>query len=201
MPTRIYVLLFLVPSRKIPPMAVEYNNIVYDNTATPNQDAYDNVGQSDELNVKLPDNEGDTTLYAKNKRAKKGIKAVAATATIMVSAGASGLLIWNSFSPKPATVSNMSMSLVGRALSYSFEITKADKAKSYFSLYTDEGKNKGEFFIVDITAGGKFEGTTEIPASVKDGQSFTADIYGSNNFDYYRSYYKQIFTITVPQAS
>lgn len=182
-------------------MAVEYNNIVYDNVATPKQNAYDNVAQSDELNVPLPDNDGKMTLYARNKRAKKVVHSVAVTATIMISVGGSGVLLWNSFFPKPAAVSNVSFSLEARTFNYSFDITKADKYNSYFALYTGSGKNTTEFFIVDVTAGGKFEGSTNIPNYIQDGSMFTAEIYGANAVDYRRTYHKQTFTVTIATQS
>ncbi|MCR5490760.1 MAG: hypothetical protein K6F32_01350 [Bacilli bacterium] len=167
------------------------NSIAFDNVATPNQSAFDNVGQSDELSVKLPDNTGEGTLYAKNQRVKRASKKAAALVTVAISAGTGGVLITNSFFGSDPKISNSSFSLVDRTFSYSFEITKASKYASYISLF-DAASYDDAFYVKTITDGGTFSDEVAIPNEVL---TFTCEIYVANTLDYHKTLLKQTYII------
>lgn len=168
-------------------MNIEYNNIVYDNTATPNQGVYSNTATSDELAVPVPNNDEILTSYAAGKRAKKVSSIVFGVMTITIAGGLGGVAISNAFLPSP-TLSNVSFVAENNEVVYSFSISNLS---SYYAIVEASEFVSGDVFYTREFQG---DGLKEDSFSFEGKDKIAIAISITNKFDYLRSLYETTLT-------
>lgn len=167
-------------------MNIQYNNIAYDNVGTPNQNAYNNVGLSDELNINVPNNDGVLTSYAAGKRAKKAMAVITSVLTITIAGGVGGISIANAFVASPE-ISKASFALENDEVVYSFTISGLSTYTA--ELIAKDGVTKEAFFTLEM----KGDGVKEGKFSAEGHDIVEAEVFVTNHLDYQKS----IYTITI----
>lgn len=113
-------------------MEGEFNNLVYNNTATSFSSSTNNTATSDELLT----NSSFQTTYSKSKK-KKG-KIVGISIALTTTAIMSGGVLINTFIKNPPKVVNPSYSLVNSVFSFSFDISNPKNYKIIYVLKVNE---------------------------------------------------------------
>lgn len=154
---------------------MEINTLTVSN---PNASLRDNANYqtSDELNVGENNVQYGESKFARNKRVGKTVAKLTAFTALLITAVATGSLVFNSFLGKNPVINNISDSYVveDNTFKYSFDITIEQTVLSMNILHNA--------FLVDViqfTSTGVYEG--EIPLA---GGTYEMKFIATNNFDY-----------------
>lgn len=167
----------------------EFNNIVFDNTATTTNFSPNNVAQSDELLAPETYNYERETNFAKLKRKIKIAKIAVFSVTVTVTGGAIVIgLTQSNNGPKIPVVETPSFRVENKTLFYSF---KLNDVKNYKVIFTIKN-NKGNIYEIVLDKDDTYENSYDLSSY---SGSLSASLDYSNEVDLFGNLYTYNFEL------
>lgn len=167
----------------------EFNNIVFDNTATTTNFSPNNVAQSDELLAPETYNYERETNFAKLKRKIKIAKIAVFSVTVTVTGGAIVVgLNQNNVGAKTPVVEAPSFRVENKTLIYSFKLNNVNNYKVIFTINQD----KENIYKVTLDKDNTYENSYDLSSY---SGSMSASLDYTNEVDHAGNLYTFNFTI------